>query len=323
MHSNAMVGIGHDSRRGQDPAVDSPKFQSHLDPMAKAKDVMTPNPLMIPTAMDILDAVEFFNRHQFNSAPVQNPMGEILGQMTEMDLVKALVHYKANGDFCKVAHAQKYFDPVFFVEENDELVDVLKTMVRSPTNRVLVRTPQERIVGIISPRDLLKIIHGEEKRGQEILGHVQDMQIELNELKTRMTEMSRYIETYDTVFQSGLFGLHSADREGKIVFANQRLHEILKYSPGELLGRSIFELYPPEFHGEARAGLKRIMETGTQQLTFSAMINRANEHVRVDLASAALKDELGQFVGTFTISRPHDELGADGHPIGFFQSAKV
>ncbi len=273
--------------------------------MATANEIMTSNPLMLGSGTDILEAVEFFNKHHITTAPVQNPLGEILGLLTEIDLVKALVHYRAKGDYSKVIHAQDLFEPVFFVDEYDDVAAVLKSIIRAPSHRVLVKNTKAKIVGIISPKDLLRSIQGGGNMSRVVVDEVRQLQKELDDLRGRMQEMSNYLSTYDTVFQSGLFGLHSADRKGTIIFANERLHQTLGYAPGEIIGKTIFDLYPRESHDEARAGLKRVQEEGRHALTLSTMLCKDNEPLKVDLASAALKDEVGRFIGTFTISRVH------------------
>lgn len=273
--------------------------------MSNAKEIMTPNPLMLGSGMDILDAVEFFNRHHISSAPVQNPLGEILGQLTEIDLVKALVRYRASSDYCKVIHAESFFEPVYFVQDTDNVATVLKTMVRAPSHRVLVKDKNGKVGGIIAPKDLLRTIQGGGVASRAVADEVKSLQRELEEMRGQLQEMTSYLQTYDTVFQSGLFGLHSADKNGKIVFANERLHETLNYPPGELIGKTIFELYPKEMHDNARRGLSRVMEEGRHALTFSTMHTKEGQLVKVDLASAALKDEVGRFIGTFTVSRVH------------------
>jgi PAS domain S-box-containing protein len=275
--------------------------------VSTAKAIMTPNPLMLGSGTDILDAVEFFNRHGISSAPVQNPLGEILGQLTEINLVKALVHYRASSDYCKVIHAEQLFEPAFFVDDTDDVATVLKAIVRTPSHRVLVkdRRGNGKIVGIISPKDLLRTIQGGGEVSRIVVDEVQALQKELEEMRGQLHEMNHYLQTYDTVFQSGLFGLHSADRFGKIVFANERLHEALGYPMGELVGKTIYDLYPAAIHDEAREGLRRVMAEGQHALTVSSMVTKNGKILKVDVASAALKDEMGRFIGTFTISRFH------------------
>lgn len=273
--------------------------------MSCANEIMTSNPLMLGSGTDILDAVEFFNKHGISSAPVQNPLGEILGQLTEINLVKALVHYRAKSEYSKVIHAESLFEPIYFVEGNDDIATVLKIIVKAPTHRVLVKDAKGKVTGIISPKDLLRSIQGGGNVSRVVIDEVRALQKELEDLRGKMQEMTNYLQTYDTVFQSGLFGLHSADRQGRIIFANDRLHQALGYSPGELIGKTIFEIYPKEFHEEAKAGLRRVQDEGRHTLTFSNMLRKDGQTVKVDLASAALKDEVGRFIGTFTISRTH------------------
>lgn len=273
--------------------------------MAIAKDIMTPNPLMVGSGNDILEVVEFFNRHHISSAPVQNPLGQILGQLTEIDLVKALVFYRANSEYSKIIHAENYFQPVSFVRDTDEIPQVLKVLVKAATHRVLVMDRQEKVVGIISPKDLLRSIQGAGKVGQIVTDQVKILQFELGDLRRRMQEMAIYLQTYDTVFQSGFFGLHSINKEGKVVFANDRIHECLGYQPGELLGRSFFDLYPPEAREDVQSGLEKVMAEGRHNLIMAKMVKKTGELLEVDLASSALKDEMNRFIGTFTISRVH------------------
>lgn len=281
--------------------------------MAKAREIMTPNPLMLGSGTDLNDAVEFFNKYKVSSAPVQNPLGEVLGQLTEFDLVKAVVRCRADSNYCKVIHAEEFFEPVFFVNEGDEIPIVLRMMMKSPTHRVLVKDVKGKIIGIISPKDLLRSIHGDKTVGSKVADEVKALQRELDELRTRLNEMTSYLQTYDVVFQSGLFGLHSADKDGKIIFANERLHEMLGYPPGDLIGKSIFDLYAPEVRGEAREGLKTVMTEGKHSLVYSLMVKPSGQTVQVDLASAAMRDERGRFIGTFTISRAHGSAAMEVH----------
>jgi len=273
--------------------------------VSTAREIMTANPLMLGSGTDILDAVEFFNKHGVSTAPVQNPLGEILGQLTEINLVKALVHYKAGGSYTKVIHAEEHFEPVSFVSDEDDIAFVLKTIVRAPTHRVLVRDRKEKVVGIISPKDLLRSIQGGGDVSRVVVDEVQALQRELTDLRGKLHEMSQFLQTYDIVFQSGMFGLHSVDRLGKIVFANEKLHEILGYPRGELISKTIFDLYPVEHHDEAREGLRRVMAEDRHSLTHTSMLRKDGTRAEVDVASAALKDEKGRFIGTFTISRFH------------------
>lgn len=277
----------------------------------KASEIMTPQPYIISTAMDIMEAAAFYTSHSITTAPVQNPLGEIMGLLSDIDLLKAVVQYKtsAKSGHTKIIHAQEWFEPAMFIADTDGVAEVVKSLVVSPTHRVLVRDKNKKLVGIISPKDLLRSLSGEKKAAQPLVDELHKLHVQIEQLKGKMNEMSMYLETYDTVFQSGHYMLHSVNKEGRIVMANERLHKILGYEPGELVGKTIFDIYHSSAHQEARAGLKRVMAEGKHFLTYSIMIKKNGESLKVDLASSALKDEVGRFLGTFTISRPYDEKG--------------
>lgn len=274
--------------------------------MADAKSVMTKDPFLLGSGEAIVDAVEVYNAKNFTTAAVITPLGEILGQLTDMDLLKALVHHKNQGvKYSKVIHAREYFDPVFFVNEDDHLKEVIRVMTRSSTHRVLVKGKHDKIVGIISPKDILHRLHQSESQEESLFEELQNLYKENETLKEKLSEMSNYLRTYDAVFQSGLYMLHSIDENGKIILANEKLHDSLGYEPGELLGKTIFDLYPATVHREAAAGLKKVMADGRHNLTYSSMVKKDGSTIRVDLASASLRDENGNFLGTFTISRQY------------------
>lgn len=274
--------------------------------MADAKSVMTKDPFLLGSGESIVDAVEVYNARNFTTAPVITPLGEVLGQLTDMDLLKALVHYKNQGaKYSKVIHAKDYFDPIFYVNEDDHLKEVIRVMTRSSTHRVLVKGKRDKIVGIISPKDILHKLHQPGSSEESIFEELQNLYKENESLKEKLSEMSNYLSTYDAVFQSGLYMLHSVDGSGKLILANDKLHETLGYDPGELLGMTIFDIYPASVHREAAAGLKKVMADGRHNLTYSSMVKKDGSVIRVDLASASLRDENGQFLGTFTISRQY------------------
>lgn len=273
--------------------------------MSTARQIMTAKPHSLQTGMDILDAVEFFNKHGISSAPVLNPLGEALGQMTELTLIKALAKFKAGTDFTQVIDAEEMLEPVVFVRDFDDIPTVMKALMGAPSHRVLVKDVGEQIVGIIAPKDILRVLQSDQEIGKEVNDEIRTLQLELEKMRGQMQEMSRYLQTYDMVFQSGLFGLHSADREGRIIVANEKLHNFLGYPLGELVGKSIFDLYPKEMHELAKGGLQTVMESGRHNLTQTLMCHCNGEKVSVDLASAAMRDEKGRFIGTFTISRVH------------------
>ncbi len=83
-------------------------------------------------------------------------MGEIAGQMTEIIMVCILVLHQLQPDrYKKLSNCLELLDPVQFVAPDDSISDVIKAMVKSVSRRVLVKADGRKLLGIISPKDLL------------------------------------------------------------------------------------------------------------------------------------------------------------------------
>ncbi len=51
------------------------------------------------------------------------------------------------------------------------------------------------------------------------------------------------------------------DKDGVIHFANPAVEEVFGFKPGDLVGREIFSLQPPEIHWSSRGGIKRYLKS--------------------------------------------------------------
>lgn len=130
--------------------------------MSTARDVMTSNILFLTDEMPISEAVQTFVENRITSAPVLKGEKDVLGQLTEMGLVRALVlHQLQPAKFNQIAHCGDLLGEATYVTETDPMAKVISTMIASSAKRVLVKGKDGSIVGIISPKDLLKALSGE------------------------------------------------------------------------------------------------------------------------------------------------------------------
>ncbi len=127
--------------------------------MAQAKDFMTPDPIILESSATITEAVEVFASHKINSAPVRTSQGEYAGTLTDLTLVRILVLHQLQPEkYKKLAHRLDFLEPLVFVEQNQPVAEVLKAMLRAPSHRVFVRAKNNHICGVISPKDLLRVL---------------------------------------------------------------------------------------------------------------------------------------------------------------------
>jgi predicted transcriptional regulator len=127
--------------------------------MNHAKDLMTKDPIVIQSGWEIREAIHVFQEHNIHSAPVVTPLGEVLGMMTELSLVKAsLRNYLDSGKSEKVVHHSDILEAAFFVNEEDSVGEVVKAMFQAPHHRILVMNKNKKIVGFISPKDIIGFV---------------------------------------------------------------------------------------------------------------------------------------------------------------------
>lgn len=137
--------------------------------MAVAKDVMTAKILTLESSMDIPDVANFFMEKKVTSMPVLSAQKEVLGLLTEMALVRAIVLNQIQGDkYKKLAHCQDFLEEPCFVSPGDQMAKVISAMLASPSHRAIVINDREEPVGIISPKDLLRTLKGGQPAAQSI-----------------------------------------------------------------------------------------------------------------------------------------------------------
>lgn len=269
---------------------------------------MTPNPKVIQSGEELRNTVHIFLQNDVHYYPVLNPLGECLGLLSELALVKISLRYyfDSSSRNDKVAHHQEFLDEVTWVSEDENLDEVIKTLLKTPTHRVLVKNKKEKLAGIISPRDIVRILTGESKKVLDLRSELEKAKKETAVQAAEIKNLSESLARYKTVFADTPYMMHSVDAQGVIQMANKKIHQVLGYNDGELIGKTLGDLYPKSVQHEAIEGLKRIMDEGFHHTTYSSMLTKNGQKIRVDLASSALRDNQGNFLGTITISREID-----------------
>lgn len=274
--------------------------------MRTAADLMTPNPKMVGSGESLQDVIKLFLDQGITSSPVINPVGEILGALTELGLVKAYMLHKLKlqkND--RVGHHIDLLDPISYVDIDTPVSETLRAMLASSTHRLLVKSGK-KIVGIISPKDLMRGMLGEANPMQNLREKLKETETQLRESLSTVKNLKENLKVYQRVFHETPYMMHAVDRNGKILMANKREHDALGYNNGELVGKTIFDIYSPAMHKEAQQGLEKIIETGRQNITYTSMIKKDGSTIRCDIISSAIVDSQGKFVSTISALRPID-----------------
>ncbi len=266
---------------------------------------MTPQPKTIASGDPLSEVVKIFLEKGITSSPVMNPVGDILGVLTEMTLVKAFILHKASFDQAdKVGHHVDLLEAVSYIDSNKSLTDVMKAMVASPTHRLLVRDSNSKVVGIISPKDLMKAFTG--LSSESLAAKLRDTEDRLTVSLKQLDDLKAHLEVYKNIFHEVPYVVHAVDENGIILMSNKREHEMLGYKDGELIGKSIFDLYAEPMHDAASRGLQNIIDGGHQAVTYTSLRHKNGQMIRCDIASSSLRDSQGKFLSTISVLRPID-----------------
>ena len=202
------------------------------------------------------------------------------------------------------------------VLEDDPIHVIVNKLTKAPTQRVLVVNHQNKLIGVISPKDIIFNIvsSGSPTISRSLQRKVEALEGELATIKKEVSvekNEAQILNQFKQLIESSLFLCHSVTENGKIRFANKRLHEILGYQDGELAGKDITELYPSHLHDIVRNALSEIENKGKQSIVYSAFLTKKGESVKVEMSSIAIYENDSaagnkRFMGTATVSRVID-----------------
>lgn len=279
--------------------------------MKTARHLMTPEPHTIRSGDRLHEVMHFFLAYQVHYAPVLSPMGELLGLLSDISVVKASLRKYLSSEIGESIYAHRdLFEPAATVRDSARLDEIVRVMMKSSSRRVLVLDQGQQVIGILSPRDIMKVLVGKTDQLNEMHTELKDLEFKTRQLELEVQSIQQLMGVYREIFEASPLIMHSVDENGAIVMANRKAHEALGYNGGELIGKSIFDLYPHPVHDQARRGLETIKETGAHASTMTSMVRKDQSMLNVDLVSSALRSPKGVFLGTITAARPVDESRA-------------
>lgn len=266
---------------------------------------------MVRSGDRLTDVMQFFLTYQMHYTPVLSPMGELLGLLSDISVVKASLRKYLSSEYGASIYAHRdLFEAAHTVRDSAKLDEVVRTMMKAPSRRVLVIDQGQQVIGIVSPRDIMRVLAGKSELLDEMHTELKDLEFKARQLELEVQSIQQLMGVYREIFEASPLIMHSVDEHGQIVMANRKAHEALGYIGGELIGKSIFDLYPHTVHDQARKGLETIKETGKHESTMTSMVRKDQSMINVDLVSSALRSPKGEFLGTITAARPVEETRA-------------
>jgi CBS domain-containing protein len=121
------------------------------------KDYMAASLITFTPEMDILEAIHLLVRNRISGAPVVDNLGNIVGILSEKDCLAVALQSSYHGE---MGGRVKEFmtEKVATVSSNASLVDVARMFLETNFRRYPVVDDNNRLVGQISRRDVLKAL---------------------------------------------------------------------------------------------------------------------------------------------------------------------
>jgi PAS domain S-box-containing protein len=240
----------------------------------------------------VIDAIEFFEKSAQPFVVVVAGKDRIHGVLTEGNLVRMYLRFQSQPGKEALILYRDCFEPVQLILHTEPFAEVVKKVMTALGNRVFVIDSQGQLIGHITAKDVLPFISGR-KESKPLGGAAFD------ELRSQM-----YL--YESFFSKSPLMMHSVNPQGFIQMANEMLHKVLGYEYGELIGKTIYDLYPVENHEKAQKGIQTILAQGYHKIVKAQMVKKDASLFDVELASRALEDPWNNPIGTVTVSRPLD-----------------
>ena len=118
----------------------------------KAAEIMTTEVISVPPDATAIEVIDILISNKISGVPVVNKEQKALGILSELDLILALDHVGTGVQVHKLMNS-----PVISVSDDTELEEVYGIFRDRNIRRVPVLDQDQKVIGIISRRDCLRI----------------------------------------------------------------------------------------------------------------------------------------------------------------------
>lgn len=259
---------------------------------ATISELMSPVLVTLRTERTLDEARAFLRAHNVAAAPVLSSSGTPMGVVTEFQLLKCfLKRSMQTPDKHQLMNYLTELEGVTSIKDSEAPAFGFKMMLSTPSRRIYVVNKDGALIGVLEPASFFPLVMKENARAPAEPGSRKRLMSD-----GTMAELS----LEETIFHSAPVTLHSLDFSGKIVAANDSLHALLGYNRGELVGKTLRELYAPQYHEEVLAMLGSLKDARYKTPISAAFARKDQSLVNIDLITIIRNNDAGQAQGTIT-----------------------
>lgn len=257
--------------------------------MTSAADLMTKNPKCLYSSDKVQRAYELFLDLQVSVVPVMTPAHEVLGGLTETTMLKiSLLDQKRDSILFDY---RQFLEPISIVFERDSLDVIIQTLFKSLHHRVFLQDNTGKLVGVISPKDILPALIGRPQAKETVQQEVVKLRESIKELEPLRSEIQlvqKRVQLLESLLEGSHFMIVDLDDEGRVRYLNQRLRDLTGLSISEgLLG---VDLFTSECRHEVRSLLEKTAKDGLQRTAYVTVSGGPKSRNKVE-ATAILRPD--------------------------------
>jgi len=132
------------------------KGHANIEPVTKymATDLITFTP-----ETEIIEVIETLLERRISGAPVLNEKKEVIGMIDDKDCLRALSDSVLNNQPVDKCKTKTYMDNIYkTMPVSSDVLDVANEFLKSNFKRFLIVDEQDRLIGQVSRRDILRAI---------------------------------------------------------------------------------------------------------------------------------------------------------------------
>lgn len=232
---------------------------------------------------------------------------------------------KTDFDLFKREEAQRFYDEEQRIMETGQPVIAREWLLHSSTtgqevwlseHKLPMRDETGQVIGLLGiardtterkrMEEALRQAHAElerrvEERTAELAQVNANLKAEINERKQIEDALRESESLYHSLVEVLPQSLCRKDLAGRFTFGNQRFCEGLKISLAEIVGKTDFDIHPPELAEKYRQDDKRVVETGATVETVEEHQPLGSDKTYVQVVKSPIWDAEGKITGVQAI----------------------
>jgi CBS domain-containing protein len=132
-----------------------------------AKDIMSTKLVVVHSDTSIEEAVKLLVNNKITGLPVVDDDGRMVGILSEYDVICAVANAKnAANSSESLRRPVEYTKQLISVKESESLTVILTKFIDQKVRRLPVLDQQEHLVGMITRRDIMRVLYYRAKVGE-------------------------------------------------------------------------------------------------------------------------------------------------------------